>query len=313
MTYLDDGVFSKIDTDNLYKLMFHEEIDIEFVEFDIDSLETSPENIAYIETISSEYGCEMLEDENCCRIRYLMDGTVTEMRCSYAAQPDDFIRPIGHHSLFYIVNNKQFAYIIKEFSYSMHNFKDAYITAPELRESIYKAGDGQSPYFSLENDGIHLFFTKRYSTKEMIFPDAGNVTEEAYTFQKDGKEYSIGLNSEGKSTYTIRSYSQLICSSYRMYDLDYLNFSIEEIRDLIASSGEYQKMTITYTDNMYNVAIFFGDEFTTTELKLTRFSDNIVETIGFYRYDGKCIQLGLDPDGKICIGYIGNYTTEYAE
>jgi hypothetical protein len=315
MQFLDEGVFSKIDTDNIYKLMFHEEINLDFMEFDIDYMETSPENINYLQTISAEYCCDAMFDGDCFRIRYLMDGKITEMRCSRAAEPTDFVMPICHDILnaLCVSNGTEFAYKPSGFTFSTSNLKNYRTTAADLREKLYRAGEFH--HFSLEGDEIHLFFKGDLSTTEITIPNSGDVSEEAFTFQNDGKEISVGLNSEGYPTYNIRSYNQFISSAYQLYDLDYLNFEeIDEIRELIASSGEYQKMTITHTENdQYTVKIFFGNDLSTTELKLTHFSDNIVETIGFYRYDGKCVQLGLDSDGRVGIGYIGNYITEIAE
>lgn len=193
---LDNGDFAKSDVDIVYNLIFGENVEIEFEEINLDTLEPTPENVSYVAEVASGYCCDDLTDEYHFRRRYLNNG------------------------------------IIKEIIGSATDFSDV------------------------------------------------------YNFLDD---------------------SSTISTAYQLYDLDY--FDAKNVKEVLAESGTFKSLDVTRSDSEdgYIVRLYFGNELSTTEFRITHFSSDVTETIGRFAYDGKSVMLGITAENEVVVSAIGNY------
>lgn len=299
---LDDGVLAKSDVDNVYKLVFGEEINIDFEEFDIDLMETSQNNIDYLKMISSSYLVDSESDGTCCRIRYLNDGRIIEMRCSRAADPEDsFFIPISDDIMNTIcISNDKFVTRPAGYTYKTFYYDKYSGTSIGVREAIEQALNEAGKI--QQADSTTLYFSNKLQktvTKITILND-NEIVQPLETFFDGTTTIAIGFDADGRIT--MKQYENL-SPAYCLYDLDFFDGTIEDMQNLILGSGELKKLKIVKNESH----LYFGNELATTEVVISRFSNEIAEPLATFKYNGYSVKLGIDENGVAIIA-IGNYS-----
>lgn len=199
---LDEGALAKTDIDNVYALLFKEEIEVGFEEFDIDALEATPENIAYLQMVCSGYCCDSEIDGSCSRFRVINDGKVTEIRCSTPGDPNVLSIPISFDIMNpFSISNGRFVTRPPEFTYSVSHFNN--LSSKSKTESLEQTFDTYKfekieVINSAARDEVHVYFSGFSHTSELIFTNFSDEVDPIRTFQYDGTEVKVGVTPEGK-------------------------------------------------------------------------------------------------------------------
>jgi hypothetical protein len=199
MSLLDEGKISKNDTDNIYSLMFNEEIEMGFEEIDLDTLEVTPENIKMLQTYRTCYCGAYSSDETGNRWRYLNDGVITEIRCSYCPKDDAdaVIEPIDFWGSEFKICGNRFAISYPGYCFCHYNFDSlVFQSADEVRRIFDKAGDLKK--FDLDdNKHLKLYFRKGSNEHKTIDLELFAKCEEPIcSFEYNGTEVYLGLTSQ---------------------------------------------------------------------------------------------------------------------